>query len=63
MLVSIMSNNYAVVRVVKSEMGQGTISDLCQIITEELDCDWSKVYYEHPTPGESYKGSRPWGSF
>ena len=60
---SIKSNNDVVVRVVKSEMGQGTITGLCQMIAEELDCDWSKVSYEYPTPGESYKRSRPWGSF
>ena len=32
-----------VIRVARSEMGQGTITGLAQLVAEELDCDWSKV--------------------
>ncbi len=52
-----------VVRIVRAEMGQGTITGLAQLVAEELDADWSKVTYEHPTPGESVKRKRPWGSY
>jgi len=51
------------VRVVRSEMGQGTITGLAQLVAEELECDWSKVTYEYPTPGESVKRKRIWGDF
>ncbi len=40
------------IRVAKSEMGQGTITGLAQLVAEELECDWSKVRFEYPTPGE-----------
>ena len=40
-----------VVRIARSEMGQGTITGLAQLVAEELEADWSKVTYEYPTPG------------
>jgi isoquinoline 1-oxidoreductase beta subunit len=52
-----------VVRIVRSEMGQGTITGLAQLVAEELEADWSKVTYEFPTPGQSVARKRPWGSF
>lgn len=56
-------NDDIVVRIVRSEMGQGTITGLCQLVAEELDCDWKKISYEYPTPGESLKRDNVWGSF
>ena len=52
-----------VVRVVRSEMGQGTITGLAQLVAEELECDWNKVSVEYPTPGENLKRKRIWGDF
>jgi len=52
-----------VIRVVRHEMGQGTITGLAQLVAEELEADWSKVTIEHPTPGESVKRKRPWGAY
>jgi isoquinoline 1-oxidoreductase subunit beta len=52
-----------VVRVVRSEMGQGTITGLAQLVAEELEADWSKVSTEYPTPGESVRRKRVWGDF
>jgi isoquinoline 1-oxidoreductase beta subunit len=51
------------IRVVRSEMGQGTITGLAQLVAEELECDWAKVRIEYPTPGESVKRKRAWGDF
>src|SRR5438067_2642852 len=51
------------IRVVRSEMGQGTITGLAQLVAEELEADWSKVTTEYPTPGESVKRKRVWGDF
>ena len=52
-----------VIRVARSEMGQGTLTGLAQMVAEELECDWSKVTTEYPTPGQSVKRKRAWGSF
>ncbi|OAI51160.1 aldehyde dehydrogenase [Betaproteobacteria bacterium SCGC AG-212-J23] len=61
--VVIQPNDTVVIRCVRSEMGQGTITGLAQMVAEELECDWKKVKYEYPTPGESVKRKRPWGDF
>lgn len=52
-----------VVRIARSEMGQGTLTGLAQLAAEELECDWSKVTTEYPAPGESARRGRPWGMF
>ncbi|MGF1526741.1 MAG: molybdopterin cofactor-binding domain-containing protein [Candidatus Competibacterales bacterium] len=51
------------IRIARSEMGQGTLTGLAQLVVEELDCDWSKVTTEYPTPGENLARNRVWGSF
>ncbi|MGL4240969.1 MAG: molybdopterin cofactor-binding domain-containing protein, partial [Beijerinckiaceae bacterium] len=52
-----------VVRVARSEMGQGTLTGLCQLVAEELECDWSKVTWEYPTPGQNVARNRVWKNF
>jgi isoquinoline 1-oxidoreductase subunit beta len=52
-----------VIRIARSEMGQGTLTGLAQMVAEELGADWSKVTYEFPTPGENVKRKRVWGDF
>lgn len=51
-----------VVRIARSEMGQGTYTALAQLVAEELDCDWSKVSSEFASPNEHIKRNRIWGS-
>jgi len=31
------------------------------IVAEELECDWSKVTFEYPTPGQNVARKRVWG--
>ncbi|MFN4308992.1 MAG: molybdopterin cofactor-binding domain-containing protein [Ferrovibrio sp.] len=52
-----------VIRIARSEMGQGTLTGLAQLVAEELDCDWSKVTTEYPTPGQNLARNRAWGNF
>ncbi|HVP08913.1 MAG TPA: molybdopterin cofactor-binding domain-containing protein [Burkholderiales bacterium] len=52
-----------VIRIARSEMGQGTLTGLAQMVAEELECDWSKVTWEYPTPGENVARKRVWGDF
>jgi isoquinoline 1-oxidoreductase subunit beta len=51
-----------VIRIARSEMGQGSMTGLAQLVAEELECDWSKVSTEFPTPGENLARNRVWGS-
>ena len=52
-----------VIRIARSEMGQGTMTGLAQLVAEELECDWSKVTTEFPTPGQNVARKRVWGNF
>jgi len=52
-----------IIRIARSEMGQGTLTGLAQLVAEELDADWSKVTTEYPTPGANLARNRVWGSF
>ena len=52
-----------IIRIARSEMGQGTLTGLAQLVAEELECDWSKVGYEFPTPGQNVARKRVWGDF
>ena len=52
-----------VIRIARSEMGQGTLTGLAQLVAEELDADWSKVTTEYPSPGQNLARKRVWGSF
>jgi isoquinoline 1-oxidoreductase beta subunit len=61
--VVIRPDDTVVIRIARSEMGQGTLTGLAQMVAEELECDWSKVTTEYPTPGQSVKRKRVWGDF
>jgi isoquinoline 1-oxidoreductase beta subunit len=52
-----------VIRIARSEMGQGTLTGLAQLVAEELQCDWTRVSTEYPTPGQNLARNRVWGSF
>jgi len=51
-----------VIRIARSEMGQGTYTALAQLVAEELDCDWAKVSAEFASPNENVRRNRVWGS-
>ena len=61
--VVIRPDDTVVIRIARSEMGQGTLTGLAQLVAEELECDWSKVTTEFPTPGQSVARKRVWGDF
>lgn len=61
--VVIRPDDTVVIRIARSEMGQGTLTGLAQLVAEELECDWSKVTTEFPTPGQSVARKRAWGDF
>jgi len=59
--VAIKPDDTCVIRIARSEMGQGTITGLAQLVAEELECDWSKVTTEGITPGRNLASKRAWG--
>jgi len=61
--VVIRPDDTVVIRIARSEMGQGTITGLAQLVAEELECNWSKVTTEYPTPGQNLARKRVWGSY
>jgi isoquinoline 1-oxidoreductase beta subunit len=61
--VVIRPDDTVVIRIARSEMGQGTLTGLAQLVAEELDADWSKVTTEFPTPGQNVARKRVWGDF
>jgi len=61
--VVIRPDDTVVIRIARSEMGQGTLTGLAQLVAEELECNWSKVTTEYPTPGQSVARKRVWGDF
>ena len=54
-------NDTCVIRIARSEMGQGTRTGLAQLVAEELECDWKKVTTESITPGQNLARQRVWG--
>ncbi len=59
--VLVQADDRCVLRFARSEMGQGTLTGLAQLIVEELDCDWNKLAIEAITPGQNFASKRAWG--
>ncbi len=50
-----------VIRIARTEMGQGTLTGLAQLVCEELDGAWAKVKYEFITPEANLAAKQAWG--
>ncbi len=61
--VVVQPDDKVIIRIARSEMGQGTLTGLAQLVAEELGCDWARVTTEYPTPGQNLARNRVWGSF
>ncbi len=59
--VVVQPDDTVVIRVARSEMGQGITTALPMLVAEELECDWSKVRAEFPTADENLRRHRAWG--
>ena len=56
--VVVQPDDTCVIRIARSEMGQGTLTGLAQLVAEELECDWKVVKTEQPTPGQNLARKR-----
>ena len=59
--VVIQPDDTVVVRIARSEMGQGTLTGLAQLAAEELEADWSRVRTELVPPHVNLARKRAWG--
>ncbi|NBQ86480.1 MAG: xanthine dehydrogenase family protein molybdopterin-binding subunit [Betaproteobacteria bacterium] len=60
--VVVQPDDKVIIRIARSEMGQGTLTGLAQLVAEELECDWARVTTEYPTPGQNLARNRVWGN-
>lgn len=61
--VMVQPDERVIIRIARSEMGQGTLTGLAQMVAEELECDWARVTTEYPTPGQNLARNRVWGNY
>jgi isoquinoline 1-oxidoreductase subunit beta len=53
----IQPDNTIIIRIARSEMGQGSFTALPMLVCEELECDWSKVKGEYASASENLDNS------
>src|SRR6266436_379768 len=59
--VVIKPDDTCMIRIARTEMGQGTRTGLAQLVAEELECDWRRVTTDSVTPGQNLARKRVWG--
>ncbi|MGE0225089.1 MAG: molybdopterin cofactor-binding domain-containing protein [Acetobacteraceae bacterium] len=59
--VVVQPDDVTVVRIARSEMGQGTLTGLAQLVADELDADWRFVRAEYVAPEVNLASKRAWG--
>ena len=59
----IQPDDTVIIRVARSEMGQGSFTALPMLVAEELECDWSKVKAEYASVAEHLRRNRVYVSF
>jgi len=59
--VVIQPDDIVVVRIARSEMGQGTLTGLAQLVAEELEADWANVRAELVPPHLNLAHKHAWG--
>jgi isoquinoline 1-oxidoreductase beta subunit len=59
--IAIDPDDSVLIRYQRSEMGQGSMTALPMMITEELQCDWSKVRIEYASPNRNLRENKVYG--
>jgi isoquinoline 1-oxidoreductase beta subunit len=58
----IQPDDQVIIRIARSEMGQGSLTALAQLVAEELECDWAQVSAEFASPNQNIRRNHVWGS-
>src|SRR5689334_17893603 len=58
----IQPDDTVIIRIARSELGQGSFTGLAMLVAEELECDWSKVRAEYADVNEHVRRDRIFGS-
>jgi isoquinoline 1-oxidoreductase beta subunit len=58
----IQPDDTVVIRIARSELGQGSFTGLAMLVAEELECDWNKVVAEYADVNEHVRRNRIWGA-
>jgi isoquinoline 1-oxidoreductase beta subunit len=56
--IDIRPDDTVIIRVARSEMGQGVFTALPMLVAEELECDWRKVVPEYVSAAENLQRRR-----
>ena len=59
--VVVQPDDRVIIRIARTEMGQGTLTGLAQLVADELDCDWSRVTTELVSPQANLARNNVWG--
>ncbi len=59
--VQILADDSVIIRIARSELGQGSFTGLAMLVAEELQCDWSKVRSEYASVNEHVRRNRVFG--
>ncbi|MBL8535647.1 MAG: xanthine dehydrogenase family protein molybdopterin-binding subunit, partial [Betaproteobacteria bacterium] len=60
--VVIQPDETVIIRIARSELGQGSFTGLAQLVAEELECDWNNVRSEYADVNEHVRRNRAWGA-
>jgi isoquinoline 1-oxidoreductase beta subunit len=60
--VVIQPDDSVLIRIARSDMGQGIFTSLPMLVAEELECDWARVRPEYAPVAEHLARKRVWGN-
>ena len=58
----VQSDDSVLIRIARSDMGQGNFTSLPMLVAEELECDWARVRPEYAPVAENLARKGVWGN-
>lgn len=58
--VVIQADDSVIIRIARTELGQGSMTGLAMLVAEELQCDWAKVRAEYANVNEHMQRDKIW---